>query len=411
MQSERHVAELADYQWLVSDERAATLLAELAQDAQPSLGLIDKLRQELPSEQARLIVQQLDLRRRAAAKFGSAASRMFFTPVHLEQATDIWVATYKARRLSILPAPAKLHDFCCGIGGDAAAFATYSLCNGYDHSHVACLLAEANVRRLGGERASFFAHAVDVATCAPGAAERWHVDPDRRAAGQRSTRLDLHSPPPELIDSWRNFAPSGAVKLAPGAVPPVPWEAEGELEWISRDRECRQLVVWFGGLAIACGQRTATIVQTDPLASNEALVHHSFTATPIRGSETAEHPGPRLFDPDPSLIAAGLVGAFANRHSLASLGSGGVYLTGDVETRNPLLQTFEVLECLPLRAKVVAGYLAQRGVGRVEIKKRGVDVDPERFRRELKLRGESSATVILTRIGKRQLAIVAERLN
>lgn len=66
-------------------------------------------------------------------------------------------------------------------------------------------------------------------------------------------------------------------------------------------------------------------------------------------------------------------------------------------------------DCLPLRAPAVAQHLAARRVGRVEIKKRGVTVDPEKFRRDLKLRGDRQATVILTRIGKRQVAIIAER--
>ena len=44
------------------------------------------------------------------------------------------------------------------------------------------------------------------------------------------------------------------------------------------------------------------------------------------------------------------------------------------------------------------------------LQKRGVTVDPEKFRRDLKLRGDDAATLILTRIGKRQVAIVARRL-
>jgi hypothetical protein len=50
-------------------------------------------------------------------------------------------------------------------------------------------------------------------------------------------------------------------------------------------------------------------------------------------------------------------------------------------------------------------------VGRVEIKKRGVAVDPDKLRRTLKLRGDNEATLILTRIGKRETAIVAERVR
>jgi hypothetical protein len=116
-----------------------------------------------------------------------------------------------------------------------------------------------------------------------------------------------------------------------------------------------------------------------------------------------------LYDPDPAVLAAHLLGQLAVDEGLASLGAGAAYLTGDRAIEHPLLQTLVVEDCLPLRGAAVAQHLAARGVGRVEIKKRGVTIDPEKFRHELKLRGDREATVVLTRIGKRQVAIIAER--
>jgi hypothetical protein len=54
--------------------------------------------------------------------------------------------------------------------------------------------------------------------------------------------------------------------------------------------------------------------------------------------------------------------------------------------------------------------LRQRGIGRLEIKKRGVDVDPAALRTRLKLSGSESATLFLTRIGARRVAILADRV-
>jgi hypothetical protein len=59
----------------------------------------------------------------------------------------------------------------------------------------------------------------------------------------------------------------------------------------------------------------------------------------------------------------------------------------------------------------LAAYLSARGIGRIAIKKRGVAVDPESLRKKLKLRGDREATLVLTRIDKRETAIVAERLS
>ena len=62
---------------------------------------------------------------------------------------------------------------------------------------------------------------------------------------------------------------------------------------------------------------------------------------------------------------------------------------------------------LPSRAGVA---VAISGIGRLEIKKRGVDIDPAAFRTALKLRGDGSATLILTRLGSKRLAILADRV-
>ena len=109
-------------------------------------------------------------------------------------------------------------------------------------------------------------------------------------------------------------------------------------------------------------------------------------------------------------MAAGLLGALADKHKLFSLGVGGAYLTGNEAISDPLAAGFAVLDWLPLRSAELAKYLDKRGIGRLEIKKRGVSTEPESLRRQLKLRGDNFATILLTKIGRRELAIVAERL-
>jgi hypothetical protein len=52
-----------------------------------------------------------------------------------------------------------------------------------------------------------------------------------------------------------------------------------------------------------------------------------------------------------------------------------------------------------------------RVLGLVELKKRGIDVYPERLRRDLNLRGDNEVTLLLTRIAGRPTAILARRLR
>ncbi|MCU1523577.1 MAG: SAM-dependent methyltransferase, partial [Microbacteriaceae bacterium] len=53
--------------------------------------------------------------------------------------------------------------------------------------------------------------------------------------------------------------------------------------------------------------------------------------------------------------------------------------------------------------------LAARGIGSLEIKKRGVDVDPAPLRKKLAHKGKRSATLFVTRVAGKHLALLAER--
>jgi hypothetical protein len=127
--------------------------------------------------------------------------------------------------------------------------------------------------------------------------------------------------------------------------------------------------------------------------------------------------GAYLYEPDGAVIRAGLV------QQLAALLPGGrriaeqlAYLSADAVAGGPagLARGFRVLDVLPYSVKRLRAELARRGVGIVEIKKRGVDVDPAALRRELKPAGPHSITVLLARVDSdRQdhLAILAEPLT
>jgi hypothetical protein len=402
------LADYDDYVWLIRDPLAKAHLEELA--GEPAAGLAQQraLRRCFTAERARLLIEQADLRRRAVKKFGDLARRLFFTPQLLEQATDLAIALYKAHRFASRCQPAVVHDYCCGIGGDAIMLAARLPTHAWDLSAIACLLAGANLEAVG---VAAEVTQADVAELTPAPDEAWHVDPDRRATGSRSTTLEQHSPPPQVIDVWLQSSPDGAVKLAPASDAPNPWAAAADIEWISRNRECRQQIVWFGALAEMPGQRRATrLIDADVNNAGHRPQFATITGQPDVACDASHSVGDYLFEPDPAVLAARLLGELATDVGLATLGAGGVYLTGDQPVDHPLLQTFAVIESMPLRTPKIAQALAHRGVGRVEIKKRGVAIDPEKLRRELKLRGDNELTIVLTRIAKREVALLCERL-
>lgn len=397
---------LDDYRWLIGDD-ARRWLRRVAEDPLPLVRQAAALRREISAKRTHLVLEQAELRRRARVKF-SEADRMFFTPVGLEQATDEVLASYKADRF---PLAAPLADLCCGIGGDLLALARRGPVSGVDRDPVVTLLAEANLDVLC-LRTSGFQPRILLADAAAISLEdyaAWHVDPDRRPQGRRTTQVELHEPAASILNRLLHSDPHAAMKLAPATDPPRQWALQAELEWISRGGECRQLVAWFGSLARQPGYRRATVLS----ASGRAGLRTPWTifGQPSESLPVAPRIGRYLFDPDPAVLAARLLPVLAERHTLAAVDTQSVYLTGDEPVATEGVACFEVTDVLPFDRRRLNQVFDSRGIGQLEIKKRGVGDTPEQIRRRLRLRGDKAAVLLLTPIGGRVAAVLARRLD
>lgn len=389
-------SDLAIYRWLVGAEGSEWLTRAAALEGSLTTR-VARLRRDLTAERVRLVLEQVELRRRAREKFVQA-QRMFFTRVALEQATDEWVARHKAARF---PPGQETLDLCCGVGGDLLGLAARGPSRGVERDPITACLAEANCQALG------FPHTpvatADASHSQPQDVAAWHIDPDRRASGQRSTHVELHEPAPEVIDRLLAANDSAAIKLAPAAALPAAWAEQAELEWISRQGECRQLVVWRGKLAGRTGARVATI-----LSGAEGV----RTLKGVPGTvPSSPHIGRYVFEPDAAVLASRLTSVLAEAHGIGAVSPGVAYLTGDKPIGDPALAAFEVQEVLPLDRKRLKALLRERGIGRLEVKKRVVDCDPEQLRHELHVEGEAAATLLVAPVGGRVVAILASRVD
>ena len=105
-----------------------------------------------------------------------------------------------------------------------------------------------------------------------------------------------------------------------------------------------------------------------------------------------------LYEPDGAVIRAGLVTAVAAGVDGGLVDEHLAYVTGDASYRTPFARGYEVLEELPYREKALRAALRERNVGRLTIKKRGVDVHPDQLRKRLALTGDEEAVIVLTRV-------------
>ena len=74
----------------------------------------------------------------------------------------------------------------------------------------------------------------------------------------------------------------------------------------------------------------------------------------------------------------------------------------------PWAHRYAMVEALPWNVKSVRSWLRARGVGALTIKKRGVPLDPEAVRTQLRLTGPGEATVVLTRVAGQTYALVVD---
>ena len=390
---------LDDYRWLTSDDAVMWLnlaVEELAAKT-PLVRLSGRLRKHLSADRTHLVLSQVDLRQRGRQKF-SLTDRMFFTPLGLAQATDEPLARYKAARF---PADSRVADLCCGVGGDLIALAKGRYCLGVDRDPIAAHLASANAAVYGLASAQIECRQVAVETIA--ADMTWHIDPDRRPEGKRTVQAERFEPPWETVESLLARCGNAGVKLAPATRLAEDIAKRCELEWIESRGECRQQVAWFGNLARHVGKHVATKI--DAQGGPTSVIGASDEKAII-----AETAGRFVYEPGAAVRAAHLTGTLARQTGLAELGDSR-YLTGDRWINHPLLACFEVLESLPFDLRRLKEVLRHAGIGPLEVKKRGADVDPDRVRRQLTRADGEPGVVLIAPIGAKTTAIVARRLE
>jgi len=352
------------------------------------------------------VVGQARLRTKARAKFGVFSDRMLFTRAGLEQATRLSIAGRHAARFRDA-GMRSVADLGCGIGGDALGIAALGLSVvAVDADEVTAAIAAYNLAPFGDDVMVRHARAEEVTDAAAPAipsVDAYWLDPARRTAGHSETsrtRPEDWSPSLDWVFDLASRHPTG-VKLGPGLDRGL-LPADAEAQWVSADGSTIELVVWSGALAREGVRRAALVVRGESA--------WELTAGADTEDEPARELGAFLHEPDGAIIRARLIGDVARSLEAGMVDEHIAYLTSDAALTSPFVASFRIREELPADTKKLAKALRARGIGRLEIKKRGVDVDPAALRKSLSLKGDESATLIITRIGNKRTALLADRV-
>ncbi|MFN3707667.1 THUMP-like domain-containing protein [Microcella sp.] len=378
---------------------ALRLLDALPESDSPAdaVALVTSLRRDGHSaERVAAVLTQYRLRRKARAKFGPFADRMLFTEAGLEQASRLRVAAQHAGRF-VRTGQRHVADLGCGIGGDALALASLDLAvTAVERDPVTAAIASYNLAP--------FANAsvvnADLTEVSLDDADALWLDPARRAGARKLSRPDDWSPSLDVALELSHARPAG-IKLAPamdrGLIPD-----SHEAQWVSDGGDVVEVVLWSGALAREGVRRAALVLGSDGSA-------HELTAAADSPDVETGPLGAFLYEPDGAVIRARLIGDLARSLDARPVHPTIAYLSSDRLTPTPFATVFRVRERWPLKKALIARELAARDIGTVEIKKRGVDIDPAEFRRALKPKGNASATLILTRVAAERVALLVER--
>ncbi|MFD0787848.1 SAM-dependent methyltransferase, partial [Micromonospora azadirachtae] len=210
-------------------------------------------------------------------------------------------------------------------------------------------------------------------------------DPARRAGGTGRRIFDpnAYSPPWDFVTRLAERTPRTVVKVAPGIdhglIP-----AGAEAEWVSVDGDLVEAALWCGELAEVPRRATLLTEKEGTVDSSERGAAGQLTGT---GDREADVGAVRRFlhDPDPAVVRAHLVAELADELHATLADPAIAYLYADTPTLGPYARCLEITDVLPFSLKRLRALLRERGVGRVEILKRGSALTPEQLRRDLRL--------------------------
>lgn len=378
------------------------LLAELPDydEVTDVVGAVSRLRAagHSPARVA-AVMSQSRLRRRARGKFGEFAQRMLFTEAGLEQATRLTVAALHAKRFQDAGCE-RVVDLGCGIGGDALALAALGVdVTAVDRDEVTAAVASFNLAPWGHARVI----SADAVGFDLGDADGVFLDPARRTASKRLSNPADWSPSLEFAFGLGERLPTG-VKLGPGIDRDLIPE-ESEAQWVSVGGDVVELGVWMGAVARPGIRRAALVISEREGATSSAELTAAADSEDVEVGELGDF----LYEPDGAVIRARLIGDLGRELGATMLSDDIAWLSSTARTDTPFATRFRVTEQLPFDVRTLKKAVASRGIGALEIKKRGVDVDPAELRKRLSPRGANAATLILTRVGGRRSAILAER--
>lgn len=349
----------------------------------------------------------------------------------LEQSTAQDIGRWKA---NLWPrgndATAKVHDLCCGMGGDSFYLPASLQLTGVDLDENRLAMYRHNLQTFGKAAETICADVRSIE-----GADYFTIDPARRAIEGENQR-DLRNLTPtleEVVEISRHYK-GGMAKLPPG-YPPAEIPDGTEILYLGGHSDCRECLVLFGELAKHPDTVRAVIIDKngetlaewtrrrdrsletldddlqEKLDRNDSLEgkDRTYRTATSRSDLPLGKIGKYIAEPAPVLIRSRLFSDAALAHDPdAHLISEGIaYVSSDKMLPAPAFTSYEILAYAEIATGAVRSMLKEHDIGKITLKLRGVKLDPDAEAKRLKPKGKNSAILFYTRVKGEKVAILA----
>ena len=371
------------YVSLLTSKEIQTFITKVLKEKWDSLKISVTLGKSFSEEERRAIMDYIPLVNKSREKFNTD-SFLLCDKLALEQSTAYDIGEWKAR---LWPSSGSVHDLCCGMGGDSFFIPNSLELTGIDMSEERLQMYAYNMQALNKKANTLNADVRNLTKTVPNAiTDFFTIDPARRKLESENQRQFENLTPSlqEVLEIAKSYK-GGMVKLPPGyPIDEIPLDAE--IIYLGSRQDCRECLVLLGDLAQNPGKIRTVILDKEK----------SFEF---------------ISEPCSLFIRSKLFTQFAKEWNAKILSDGIAYLT----TKEPIshigFSSFAVLDSVPLGTSAVKNMLKKHGIGKLTLKKRGVEIIPEEEIKRLKPKGKNEGILFYTRVAGEKTAILTQRIQ
>jgi len=346
-----------------------------------TLKLSAELSKKYNQQERRAIIHYLEILPKIRKKFCLQNVDLICDRLAFEQATARDISEYKAK---MWQSGAKIADLCCGMGGDSFWLPSGIVASGADIAPERVLMFNENMERLKQPHRAVLQNALEVKV-----GDFFCIDPARREGLNPSFE--------SVLELSKKFS-GGMVKLPP-AYPEEELPKESDILYLGDAKDCRECLMLTGvfGKGII---RAAAICEGEWQCEKDELQNTSLALKKL---------GNFILEPVPVLVRSHLFLSEAKKRGFWQIDSTLAYLScEELSPEHKGFAAYKVIDQSSLSTNNVKAMLKKHGIGKLTLKKRGVEVVPETEIHRLSPKGEKEGILFYTRVLEEKRAILAK---